>query len=472
MKNIVSYVFVLIFFLGCEKKEVEVFDVVIRDANVINVLSGEIKKQTLYIRNDRIKKITSHNYLNFTSEFIIDATGKYVLPGFWDNHVHFRGGDSLIQANKATLQLFLMNGVTTVRDAGGDLTRNVMDWKNQIRQKTLVGPTIFSSGPKVDGQNSRWEGSLVVSHNDEINSVLDSLQKLRVDFVKLYDSSISGVLYLKTIAEASQRGLITSGHIPFTVQLDQTLDAGIGAIEHLYYILKGCSSREDSITEAIIKGDENFWSSMPKLLKTYEPLRAQNVFDKLVQADTYVVPTLRISEVLSQLDVDNHFDDVYLKVMPQELLKTYENRVLGFLESSENIKNDRKEIHDFFEVLIKSLSDAHVKILAGSDTGAYNSYIYPGVSLHQELDAMVQAGISNLEALQTSAYNGANFLKKTQDYGSVEAGKMSDLVILGSNPLNDIKSTRDIKYVLKGSDVYNPEIIAMQLGCSDCLGLK
>ena len=137
---------------------------------------------------------------------------------------------------------------------------------------------------------------------------------------------------LKTIAEASQRGLITSGHIPFTVQLDQTLDAGIGAIEHLYYILKGCSSREDSITEAIIKGDENFWSSMPKLLKTYEPLRAQNVFDKLVQADTYVVPTLRISEVLSQLDVDNHFDDVYLKVMPQELLKTYENRVLGFLE--------------------------------------------------------------------------------------------------------------------------------------------
>ena len=168
------------------KEEVEVFDVVIRNANVINILSGEINKQTLYIKNGRIKKITSQNHLKFTSEFIIDAAGKYVLPGFWDNHVHFRGGDSLIQANKETLQLFLMNGVTTVRDAGGDLTRNVMDWKNQIRQKTLVGPTIFSSGPKVDGQNSRWEGSLVVSHNDEINTVLDSLQKLRVDFVKLY----------------------------------------------------------------------------------------------------------------------------------------------------------------------------------------------------------------------------------------------------------------------------------------------
>ena len=472
MKNNILYVFSLIFFLSCEKKEVEVFDVVIRNANVINILSGEINKQTLYIKNGRIKKITSQNHLKFTSEFIIDAAGKYVLPGFWDNHVHFRGGDSLIQANKETLQLFLMNGVTTVRDAGGDLTSYVMDWKDQIRQKTLVGPTIFSAGPKVDGQNSRWKGSLVVSNNYEINSVLDSLQKLKVDFVKLYDSSISGALYLKTIAEASQRGLITSGHIPFNVQLDQTIEAGIGAIEHLYYILKGCSSIESSITEAIIKGDENFWSSMPKLLKTYEPLKAQNVFDKLVKADTYVVPTLRISDVLSQLDIDNHSNDVYLKVMPKELLNTYKKRVLGFLESSEEIRNDRKLIHDFFKVLTKSLSDARVKILAGSDTGAYNSYIYPGVSLHEELDAMVQSGVSNLEALKASAYNGANFLKKSSDYGSVEVGKISDLVILESNPLEDIKSTRDIEYVLKGSDVYNPDIIAIQLECSDCLELK
>ena len=81
----------------------------------------------------------------------IDATGKYALPGFWDNHVHFRGGDSLITDNKKFLNLFLANGITTVRDAGGDLTVNVIDWKAQIKEGTLDGPTIFTLGPTIVG---------------------------------------------------------------------------------------------------------------------------------------------------------------------------------------------------------------------------------------------------------------------------------------------------------------------------------
>ena len=126
-------------------------------------------------------------------------------------------------------------------------------------------------------------------------------------------------------------------------------------------------------------------------------------------------------------------------------------------------------MNTFFKNLAKSLSDADVKLLAGSDSGAFNSYTYPGISLHKELEAIVNTGISNLKALQNSAYNGALFLKKESDYGSIEIGKISDLVMLNSNPLEDITNTRDINYVIKGNEVFNPKIMAMAIDCTDCI---
>lgn len=456
--------------ISCKKEVQTSYDLIIENGNVIDIVSGNISKQSIFINEGRIVKLSNSVEENaYTSEIVLDGTDKYILPGFWDNHVHFRGGDSLIQANKDFLKLFIMNGITTVRDAGGDLTSSVMAWKQQIENKSLVGPAIFSAGPKIDGKNSTWAGSLVVETEDDISVALDSLQALNVDFVKLYDSRISGDLYLKTIQEATKIGLITSGHMPFTVTLDETLDIGIAGIEHLYYVLKGCSSEEKQITEAIKNGEYGFWASMEKLIATYQDSTAENTFESLKEHNTYVVPTLHIGNVLSYLDEVNHENDSYLKLMPPGIIKTYEGRIRRSLNSSEQARQNRKELNSFFKSLAKSLSDANVKLLAGSDSGASNSYTYPGISLHQELEAMVDAGISNLKALQNSAYNGSQFLKKDSDYGTVTPGKISDLVILNSNPLDDINNTRDIEFVIKGNDVFNPEIIANAVNCMECI---
>jgi len=158
--------------------------------------------------------------------------------------------------------------------------------------------------------------------------------------------------------------------------------------------------------------------------------------------------------------------------MPSGIVKTYEGRIRSSLNSSEEARQNRKNLNDFFKSLAKSLSDADVKLLAGSDSGAFNSYTYPGISLHKELEAMVATGISNLKTLQNSAYNGAHFLKKESDYGTIEVGKISDLVMLNSNPLVDIKNTRDINFVIKGNEVFNPEIIANDINCPDCIIIK
>lgn len=464
--RLIQFAFSFLIIMGCSQKS-EIFDIVLKNGNVIDIETGEISTQNIYINDGRIVKIDRNE--NYTSDEIIDATGKFVLPGFWDNHVHFRGGDTLINANKDFLKLFIMNGITTVRDAGGDLTLSVIDWNHQMNEGMLVGPTIFTSGPKLDGPNATWAGSLVVENTNDISKALDSLQKLKTDFVKIYDSRISKQAYLETVTEATKRGLITSGHMPFTVELKENIDAGIGAIEHLYYVLKGCSSKEKEITKAIINKEYGFWQSMARLIASYDLETAKNTFQELKDNDVYVVPTLYIGDILSSLDVVDHSNDPYLKMMPSGIIATYQGRIRGALNSSEKARKDRKNLNAFFKELTKSLDDANVKLLSGSDSGAFNSYTYPGVSLHKELEALVATGVSPLRALQTSAYNGAKFLKKNNDYGTISIGKIADLVILNSNPLENITNTRAIDKVIKGNQTFDPKVIANEIGCADCI---
>ncbi|UWX53716.1 hypothetical protein NYZ99_11205 [Maribacter litopenaei] len=141
--------FSLFFLFSCQMNEKVTYDSVLEGGNVINLIDGSVTIQDLFIKDGRIAKMESGTSSeNYTASNIIDASGKYILPGFWDNHVHFRGGDSLIEANKRFLGLFVANGITTVRDAGGDLTNAVMSWKDDMENGDLVGPTIFTSGPK------------------------------------------------------------------------------------------------------------------------------------------------------------------------------------------------------------------------------------------------------------------------------------------------------------------------------------
>jgi len=470
MKNIIYIILLFLLIISCKNEKKETFDIVLKNGNIINIETGAIENQDIFINGGRIIMIlpTSKTYL-YNSNNSIDATGKYILPGFWDNHVHFRGGDSLINANKDFLKLFIANGITTVRDAGGDLTTSVIKWKKQIADEKMIGPTIFTSGPKLDGPNATWAGSLVVENEIDVKNALDSLQKLKTDFVKIYESKISREAYLETVSQATERGLITSGHMPFTVELKENVEAGIGAIEHLYYILKGCSSQEKAITQAIINKEYGFWQSMEKLIATYDTKTAQETFQLLKNNDVYVVPTLHIGNVLSYLDEIDHSKDQYLKIMHPGIVETYQGRINSALNGSEKAREDRKTLNTFFKQLAKSLHDADVKLLAGSDSGAFNSYTYPGISLHKELEAMVATGISPLGALQASAYNGAHFLKKDSDYGALSKGKIADIVLLNANPLKDIKNTRRVNKVIKGSQIFNPITIAEDIGCMDCI---
>ncbi|KAA2216773.1 amidohydrolase family protein [Maribacter flavus] len=452
----IGMVFLLL--INCEAEKRVSYDTLLKGGNILNLEDGSVVVGDIYISDGRIAKVAYDEiYENSTAKNVVDATGKFILPGFWDNHVHFRGGDSLIEANKRFLGLFIANGITTVRDAGGDLTTAVMQWKMAIENDGMIGPTIFTSGPKIDGPGATWAGSLEVENQEDINKALDSLQAIPTDFVKIYDSKISGENYLNTIRAAEKRGLITSGHMPFTATLESTIDAGIDAVEHLYYIMKGCSTEEAAITQQLQDEKIGFWDAMPILQSTYNDSVAKQTFEHLKQKNVFVVPTLHIGHTLSYLDEVDHSEDAYLKYMSPGIQKTYEGRIQRAQNASEKAIQDRKELDTFFKKLALTLNQNDVSLLAGSDSGAFNSYTYPGISLHKEMEAMVDAGISPLDALKASAYNGAKFLKKESDYGSLKTGKQADIVILNQNPLENIQNTQDIFMVLKNGNSYSQE---------------
>jgi len=444
------------FLASCNSKPKVKIDLLIANVNIVDVISGEIvPNQNIGIRNDSIIFIVSNaDLFNVESRTIYDKRGKYAIPGLWDMHVHFRGGKALIEENKNLLPLYTAYGISGVRDAGGDLTSSVMDWRNQIRAGTLIGPDIFTSGPKLDGPNGRWAGSIPVVTDDDVTNALDSLEGIGADYVKIYDSRISKEAYLGIITEAKKRGTITSGHMPFTVMLQDAVEAGIGSIEHLYYVLKGCSSAEAEVTQAVIDGKMGFWSSFERLMETYDEDIAKTTFQRLKENGTFVVPTLHIGSILTLMKEQSHDKDEMLDYIGDGIIKSYIGRVRGALSASSAITERNKRMRTMFRRLVPKLVDAGVLLLAGSDGGASNSYVYPGISLHNELAEMAQTGLTPIEALRTATINAARFMKTDKFKGSIEVGKQANILLLNVSPLSDIRNLKNIHMMISNEKIH------------------
>ncbi|GAC1600140.1 MAG: hypothetical protein NVS3B25_27600 [Hymenobacter sp.] len=380
-------------------------------------------------------------------------------------HVHFRGGDSLIAANKKSLTLFLAHGVTTVRDCGGDLTPSIFQWRQEMEAGKVAGPRIFTSGPKIDGPQAYWPGSLEVETPAQISKALDSLQRLRVDYVKIYDSKISGPAYLETIRQAQRRGLKTTGHMPYSVTLGEAVKRGLDATEHLYYVFKACSGKEDSLT-ALVRASLNtpkplgLFAMLPAVYDTYSPAAAARIFRLMAQHHTAAVPTLHIGTTLTELPDNAHARDTLRTYIDPRIQATYTRRLASARQQAPAAQAFSKKLEAKFFTLVPLMQAAGVPILAGSDSGAYNSFIYPGASLQDELLLLVQAGLTPAQALQAATVNGAKFMGVADRTGTIAPGKDADLLLLTANPLENIASIKKIDTVVSRGKAYPAAALA------------
>lgn len=456
MKNIGTLLILIIFITSCTKDKIKV-DLAIKSESVINIETGEINtNQAILLKGDSIFALITNDELgNYEVKATVDATGKFIIPGLWDTHVHFGGGDSLISENKDLLPLYIANGITGLRDAAADISPSVLQWRDEINKGKLFGPTIFTSGPKLEGYKSVWLGDLEIGTREEMLAAFDSLQKLKVDFVKITDNTITPEIYLESLKEARHRGMKISGHIPFALTLEEVSDAGLSSVEHLGYALSAGSPRRNELMQKVAAGKMTSAEANQIFMDTFDDSLAMIVYKKIAANGTAFTPTLNISRTLAYLDTDDHSKDEYLNYIGPGLVKTYIWRLTRAANDDAKTIAQRHARYEKVKTILPLLHKAGVMIIAGTDSGYLNSYVYPGRALHEELVLFVEAGLTPLEALQTAILSGPAFLNQSGHFGTFAPGKSADILILNQNPLSDIGATQNINAVVLKGKLYN-----------------
>lgn len=438
-------------------------DLALTSATIVDVQGGAlVKGKTVLLKGDSIIAVVDDKALkNYAPRKTVGLPGKYLMPGLWDSHVHFGTGEAdqasarQIEENKRLLPLYLAHGITAVRDCAGDMAHTVLDWRAQVAAGTLEGPTIFTSGPKLEGPKPIWKGVIEVATAAEVGPALDKLQAQKVDFVKITESTMLPPVYLEVLKQAKARGMRTSAHIPAQLTLDEVASHGLGTIEHQGYLLRAASPRERELTAQVAAGKLTGRQAAVLSLESYDEASARAAFRRLAAAGTAVVPTLNGSFVTSYLDQDDHRHDSYLQYIGKSLRATYDWRVQRAAKDDAAAIALRHATIEKAAGLLPILAQEGVRIIAGTDAGYLNSFNYPGVALHDELAIFVKYGLTPTQALQSAVVEGPRFLGKLDRYGSVEQGKLADLIVLDADPLQDIGALRKLRLVVSRGKVYD-----------------
>lgn len=380
----------------------------------------------------------------------VNGGGKFLMYGLSDMHVHLRGGQELVEDNAAWLPLFLANGVTTIRDMGGDLGEHVMRWRGEVAAGRREGPRILTAGPKLDGPKPVWPGSIPIATPEEGRAAVRKVKVSGADFVKVYFSFVSSEVHAAILDEARKLKLEVTGHLPNNMSLEEA--AGRGQhIEHFHYSLSDGASRAAAEIRASYKGPP----SLAEL--TRNGARAFEAFDttllpglatRLRQNRTWLTTTLLVAGRRQNLPPDRHAGHPLRKYLFPGIWKTWDldtGRRRAPTPASANAYAERRRT---VRSALAALHRDGVSLMAGSDCGASNNFAWPGWSLHEELEEVVASGLAPLDALRLATRAPARFLREERTRGSIAAGRIADLVLLDANPLESIANTRLIAGVM------------------------
>lgn len=429
---------------------------VITNVNVVDTRQGLTSPNlTVVIKKNRIDSIAKHGIISPSMKTqVVNGTGKYLIPGLWDMHAHSAGGPSAPWDTKVILPLYIANGVTGIRDMGGNL-QILQRRKQSIDRGELLGPHMYISGPFLNG-GKPYEYSITTNSPDEARRAVDKLASEHVDFIKIL-SEVPRETYFAIAEESKKQKLTFAGHVPDSISAAEASAAGQRSIEHLSGLTLACSREESELrnrrADAIQKGDNNaFHAAGMRTLDTYDPDKARALFAEFKKNETWQVPTLSWWRVQSQTDSVSASDPL-LKYVPASARSNQEWNLDQIRQStSPELLADLKRAMSRYIELARSLHEAGVPIMTGTDSP--DPWVFPGFSLHDELELLVESGFTAGQALRAATYNPAEFIGKLSDYGMAEKGLVADLVLLDANPLIDIHNTRKISAVIVGGKLF------------------
>lgn len=388
-------------------------DLALRHVTIIDVRNGKTQtNQRVIVQNGRIVAIEPESPTAPRAAKMVDATGKFLIPGLWDMHVHIEA------APKIFTRLYLAQGITGIRDMRMELD-SLLKLRAEIASGEIFAPRLVASGPALDDLPPQFPlpVKLRVKTADDGRKAVIMLKANGVDFIKVHNFT-SREAFFAIIDEAKRQNLTVVGHVPLTVSIQEATEAGMKSIEHLseFRIVDECS-------------DAAKCQSLIALFKKHE---------------TWQTPTLVELRSVAQ---EAPADERRAQYVPAKV-KVFWKLTDGMLQSRTDAqKTHLKEQYKQSGPLVAEFQRQGIGILAGTDSPAFLNVV-SGFSLHDELALMVEGGLTPLEALQTATLNPARFLGKLDDLGTIEKGKLADLVILDANPLENIHNTTKINAVI------------------------
>ena len=402
---------------------------------------------TVVISGNRITALGKSNAVTVPANAVVtNATGKFMIPGLWDMHQH-----TFTEKNKLlplyTLWLDIVNGITGIRDMGDHGTPTADDdrpffdnfeWRQAVAAGSVIGPRLVTPGALLEGAPSRRKGWIEIANAAQGREAVDFLTKWGVDFIKVHNN-LSRESYFAIADEAKKLKIAFAGHVTNTVSVAEASDAGQKSLEHLQGILVGCSTQEPEMMKALqVEGVEHALVTHGKeILATYSDAKCKELFAKFVKNDTYICPTL-IRERLTPYSMTDPGME-YLSPTIREDIAGPGNR---FKQEDLPVL---KMLHAAHYRVVKEMQEAGVKLLVGTDARVY------GYDTHNEMVEMVAAGLTPMQVLQAATRTPAEFFGKLDLMGTIEKGKIADLVLVDANPLESIGNASKIwSIVLNG----------------------
>ena len=407
--------------------------ITIDNVTIVDVTNGRLQtRKSIVIEGRRIARIENASR-STRAAATMDGTGMFVIPGLWDMHVHaYFTNDStrFHTTNQVMFPLFIVNGVTGIRDLGSNLDASLAA-RDSVAAHQLIGPRMLVSGPMIDGPTTRYATAIKVANGEEARAAVRLLKQRGVDLIKT-QTLIPRDAYFALADEAARLGIPFEGHVPREVTALEAINAKQRSFEHLIGV---------SDTNSV-------------------------VIKELVRTRVWQCPTV-INSVGTAADFIN---DPGLPFWLRSSVEGWRRTAANQLAATDSATQASAERAKRRLAFIKRLHDANIPFLAGTDAPAGYDLV-PGASLHRELQLFVRAGLTPLQALQTATLNPAIYFGRTADWGTIAPGKVADLVVLARNPLVDIGNTRSIVAVIADGRYYSArELDRMRLRIMELAG--
>ena len=342
-----------------------------------------------------------------------------------------------------------------------------------------MGPRVVGSGNLVDGVPQIWPGSLGAATPEDGRRLVDSLHRKGAGFVKVY-SRLAPETYRAIAAEAKRLGIPFAGHIPTLVSPVEASDLGQRTVEHLTMIPQACSTEEEAYRQALAAtvGSKG-WDSAGRVQRAaasrvaqgYDEARCRALAQRFAKNGTWMVPTITVLRSTSHLDDTTLAADPRLRFIPGFFKTSWDpRRDFRFRTLTAEDWANRKVMNRRQLEIIRLFHQEGARFLAGTDLS--NPYIYPGFSLHEELALLVEAGLTPLDALRAATLGPAEFLGRGREAGTVEAGKVADLVLLDANPLDDITNTTRIRAVVAAGRLHDDRALADLVAAGEAIAKR